>query len=242
MAIITAQPSNVSHLPGQQCNISRLLQPGPDLSYQWMEKVGAGAFANITDGGIYCGATTATLTLTGVTTAMNTNQYMCVVTTGTCPVNSTNASLNVNAQPTLVITNPATICSPATVDITAAAVTAGSNLAGGLLTYWNDIGFTSPLSNPSAVASSGTYYVRAGTSAVCYDIEPVVVTITPTIVNNNISSSQSICTGTVPTGLTGTAPGGGISTYTYQWQQSTDNITYTDISAAKRIRIIILRR
>ncbi len=229
VAIITTQPSNALSCQGSNVNF-QVTATGTGLTYQWMEKVGAGAFANITNGGIYSGATTATLTLTGVTTAMNTNQYMCVVTAGTCPVNSTNASLNVNALPSLVITNPATICSPATVDITAAAVTAGSTLAGGLLTYWNDIAFTSPLSNPSAVATSGTYYIRVGTSAVCYDIKPVVVTITPVIVNNIISSSQSICTGTVPAGLTGTAPGGGTSTYNYQWQQSTDNISFSDIT------------
>lgn len=76
---------------------------------------------------------------------------------------------------TLVITNPAAECQPNTVDITAAAITAGST-GGGALTYWTDAGATNALANPSAVATSGTYYIQAGTGS-CADIQPVTVTI-----------------------------------------------------------------
>jgi len=155
-----------------------------------------------------------------------------VVTYGSCPVNSSAASLTVSAQPTLVITNPAVICAPGTVDLTQPATTAGSNLAGGTLTYWNNAATTSALANPNAVSASGTYYIRVGTSAVCYDVKPVVVTINTTISNNTVSSSQAICTGSTPAGLTGGITGGGNGVYAYQWQQSTDNITYADISGA----------
>ena len=231
VAIITSQPANVITCAGSNATYS-VTATGAGLSYQWMEKVGAGAFTNITNGGIYSGATTVTLTLTGVTVAMNNNQYMCVITAGSCPVNSQIGSLTVNAQPTLVITNPPVTCAPGTVDITAAAVTAGSNLAGGILTYWNNLTFTSPVSNPSAISVAGTYYIRVATSAVCYDVKPVVVSITTSITNNTISASQAICTGTAPAALTGGAPGGGTGVYTYQWQSSTDNITYGNIGGA----------
>jgi surface protein len=78
---------------------------GAGLTYQWQEKVGAGAFANITNGGVYSGATTATLTLTNPTAAMSTNQYQCIVS-GTCtPAATSNAVAltvtPVNATPTL---------------------------------------------------------------------------------------------------------------------------------------------
>jgi gliding motility-associated-like protein/uncharacterized repeat protein (TIGR01451 family) len=49
------------------------------LRYQWQEDSGSG-FTDISDGGIYSGATTANLVLTAVTTAMNGNDYKIIVT------------------------------------------------------------------------------------------------------------------------------------------------------------------
>lgn len=80
--------------------------------------------------------------------------------------------------PVLNITNPAEVCLPTKVDITAASVTTGST-GGGTLTYWTDAAATVPLSNPGAVGVSGTYYIKTTTAAGCTDIKPVVVTINP---------------------------------------------------------------
>ncbi|SEJ16019.1 hypothetical protein SAMN05216327_106401 [Dyadobacter sp. SG02] len=49
------------------------------ISYQWQEDTESG-FANITDGGIYSGATTATLTLTGLPMAKNGANYRVLMT------------------------------------------------------------------------------------------------------------------------------------------------------------------
>jgi gliding motility-associated-like protein len=78
-------------------------------------------------------------------------------------------------SPNLVITNPATECAPATVNLTAAMVTAGSTGVGNL-TYWMDAAATAPLVSPAAVVTSGTYYIQAGTGD-CAAIEAVTVTI-----------------------------------------------------------------
>ena len=231
VANITSQPSNVTSCSGSTATFT-VSATGTGITYQWLEKVGAGAFAPITNGGIYSGATTATLTLTGITTAMNTNQYECMLTIGGCPVTSSSASLSVTAQPTLVITNPPAVCAPATVDITAASVTAGSNLQGGTLSYWKDAATTIPLSNPTTVSVSGTYYIRVATSPVCYAVSPVVVNVNATIGNNTISAAQSICAGSSSATLTGGIPTGGSGTYTYQWQSSPDNATWSAISGA----------
>lgn len=45
--------------------------------------------------------------------------------------------------------------------------------------------------------------------------------------NNAIASDQTICSGEIPLPLTGTLPTGGAGIYTYQWQFSTDNISYS---------------
>jgi len=72
---------------------------GGVLTYQWQVS---------TDGGItfgpVAGATSSTLTLSGVTTSMNLNRYRVVVTVPSCnSVTSSAAILNVNALPTVTL-------------------------------------------------------------------------------------------------------------------------------------------
>jgi len=86
---------------------------GAGLTYQWQESTtGAGGpWTNITNGGVYGGATTATLTLTGVTTTMNNYRYRCVIS-GTCPPAATSASalLTVNPLPNVTISPASPVC------------------------------------------------------------------------------------------------------------------------------------
>ncbi|MFN6228370.1 MAG: beta strand repeat-containing protein, partial [Bacteroidota bacterium] len=75
------------------------------------------------------------------------------------------------------ITNPSAVCAPSTVDLTAAAVTAGT-LSGATFSYFTNVTGTTALSTPTAVAASGTYYIKA-TNGSCSWIKPVTVTINP---------------------------------------------------------------
>ena len=91
-----------------------------------------------------------------------------------------------------MITNPAAVCAPATVDLTAAAVTAGST-AGLTYTYFTDAAGTIALATPTAVATSGTYYIIGTLAAGCASAPmPVVVTIgpAPTVV---ITNPAAVC-------------------------------------------------
>lgn len=74
---ITAGPSNASVLSGANATFTvAVTNPG---TYQWQVDTGSGVFANITNTGVYTGATTATLTITGATLAMNGYIYRCKV-------------------------------------------------------------------------------------------------------------------------------------------------------------------
>ncbi|MBK9794113.1 MAG: T9SS type A sorting domain-containing protein [Sphingobacteriales bacterium] len=69
------------------------------LTYQWQEFISG--WNDVTNGGVYSGATTVTLTITNPTAGMNGNRYRCVVS-GTCSPIATsdgNATLTVNDVP-----------------------------------------------------------------------------------------------------------------------------------------------
>ena len=100
--------------------------------------------------------------------------------------------VTITPVPTVVITNPAAVCSPATVDLTAAAVTAGST-PGLTYSYYTNAAGTIVLASPNAVAASGTYYIKGTTAGGCVSaVMPVVVTITPvpTVV---ITNPAAVC-------------------------------------------------
>ena len=79
------------------------------ITYQWQVNSGAG-FTDITNGGIYSGATSATLTLTNVPVGNNSFTYRCVV--NDCAT-STAATLTVNALPTITVSASPAICAGA---------------------------------------------------------------------------------------------------------------------------------
>jgi hypothetical protein len=98
--------------------------------------------------------------------------------------------VTINPSPSLSITNPSAVCSPNTVDITQSSITSGSS-GGGILTYWTNASATTPLVNPNSISASGTYYIKS-TVGSCFDIKPVVVTITPTP-NLSITNPLAVC-------------------------------------------------
>ena len=79
---------------------------GTGLTYQWQVNTGSG-FSPVADGGVYSGATTATLTLTGVPGSYDNYIYR-VIVSGTCqsPVYSNFVMLRVTAPPVVTL-NPA---------------------------------------------------------------------------------------------------------------------------------------
>jgi gliding motility-associated-like protein len=123
--------------------------------------------------------------------------------------------VTVNPLPVLVTTDPSPTCSPNTIDITAAAVTAGST-GGGSLTYWPTASATgTQLASPSAINASGTYYIETTTAANCTDIDSVIVVINPLPVSDG-GTDLTICTGS-----SGSIGAASVAGYTYSWSPVT---------------------
>ena len=86
------------------------------------------------------------------------------------------------------------------------------------------------------LAAATMYYRRIAASGNCFPASTsntVIVTPIAAVANNNITAlATTFCAGSIPATITGSAPTGGLGTYTYQWQSSTDNVTFTDIASA----------
>jgi hypothetical protein len=122
----------------------------------------------------------ATIALVGPGAVVVSGTYYIMAETAEGCSDIESVTVTINPTPALFITNPVAVCDPNTVDLTLAAVTAGSTLPIGTnLTYWTDAGATIALVSPGAVAVSGTYYIKAETAEGCSDIESVNVTINP---------------------------------------------------------------
>jgi gliding motility-associated-like protein len=167
--------------------------------------------------------------------------YTYTYVNGTC-TDTIKLNLTIQSAPNLIITNPAGVCSPGTIDITVPSITAGSD-AGLTYSYWSNAAATIPLSNPNAISVSGTYYIKAVKQGSCSVIAPVKLTINapPTVI---IAGAGTICSGSstvLTVSLTGTAPFrftytdgtntftvGPVATTTYQFTvEPVTNTTYT---------------
>jgi gliding motility-associated-like protein len=122
----------------------------------------------------------------------------------------------------VTITNPATVCSPSTVDLTAPAVTAGSD--GGLtFTYFTDAAATIALSAPAAVTTSGTYYI-VGTNSLGASSGPLPVTVTVNVVPTPVAAYTfgSYCTNKA-IAFTNTSAVTGNIALSYLWSDNAGN-------------------
>ncbi len=209
------------------------------LSYQWQSSTDNITFTDIA-GEV---AENLTFAIAPSVTTYYRREATASGTGSTCSDGSTVSTVFVNQITPGIITGNQTICNGST----AAGITEDTGAThSGALTYeweandgggWNTIvGADLATYSPGAVAAT-TQYRRKDISTlngeVCSDYtNTITITVLATVVGGTAEVSsgvadQTICAGDIPAAITVAGASGGTS---FQWQSSTDNITFTDIA------------
>ena len=104
---ITVPPATQSVAVGQSANFSVTVAGNTSFTYQWQRApAGTSTWANLTDNTTYTGSATATLTVTGATSAMSGDQFQCLVTNtyGSAVSPSAPLYVSVNTAPLIIST------------------------------------------------------------------------------------------------------------------------------------------
>lgn len=241
---VTGQPANQTICDGANASFT-VAGSGSGILYQWQLNTGAG-FANISNGGVYAGATAATLTITGGSTAMNGYQYRCLLSNSTCttPGVSNAAALTVNALPAISSSPSAqTICSGSVTTFSVSATGTGvsyqwqansgagfANIADGGV-YSGTSGSTLTVTG-ATVALTGYQYrcVVSGTCAPAANSAAATLTVHDPVLISSPPANAEVCSGT---NASFAVAGISVPAINYQWQVSSDaGATWTNIAGA----------
>jgi hypothetical protein len=99
---------------------------------------------------------------------------------------------------------------------------------------WTNIeGATSVSYIPTALTSERWYRRNVGSGSCIATSNIVHISVSPDLKSGTIENDQTICFNTIPASLVQIAsPSGGTGAYSYQWQSSSDNSSWTNISNA----------
>jgi gliding motility-associated-like protein len=234
----TRQPTDLPICIGQNASFSvAVSRPGYPL--QWMVSTDGGTtFTNIQDVPPYSGATTLTLSIASVPVGFNSYLYKAIINQGfPCFVPSTPAMLTVNNPPDILGSN-SSICSGSTSSVGLSSTTSGtsfswttatsgSTITGASASSGNTISQT--LTNTGRVNGIVTYSITATSPSRCTNTRNIDITVFPPTTPGTISASQTVCPGDAIAPLTGSVPTGGDGNYSYAWEKSLNNSTWTAI-------------
>jgi hypothetical protein len=238
---ITTQPSNSSVCAGT--NTSFTVTHNYGSTFQWQEDSGSG-FSNITNGGVYSNATTATLNLTSVTTGMSTYTYRCIISNSCGSITSSVVTLTVSSSVTPSVSIASsdadnTICAGTSVTFSATPTNGGTTPAYQWKLNGANVGTNSTTYTTTTLTNGDEVTCVLTSNATCAVPTSATSAGITTTVNPNVTPSVSIassdadntiCAGTSVT-FTATPTNGG-ATPTYQWRLNganvgTNSTTYT---------------
>lgn len=232
---ITAQPANQAICAGSNTSFS--ITSASATGFQWQFSIDGGTtYNNVTNGGVYSNATTATLNITGATAGMNTYRYRCIASTICGSTTSAAGILTVNAAPAITAQpQDVTLCSGT--GNTFCVTATGNNLvyqwqsAPLCSSPWaNIVGGTSACLTVPAITSTTAYrcIVSNGCGSPVTSLCATATVVTTVSVTTQ-PVNQTVCEGSAAS-FTVAGSGTGI---VYQWQLSTDGgSSWSNISGA----------
>ena len=178
--------------------------------------------------------TTTTQSYTNLTT---TTQYRAVVQSGSCS-SATTSAVSITVSPITVagsISGSTTVCSGSN----SGSLTLSGHTGNVLRwesstdgTTWNSITNTTTTQSYTNLTTT-TQYRAVVQSGVCSELNTLSATVTvySDLTAGSISGNQTMCSGVSPDSIINiTLPTGGNGIYSYQWQSSTDNSSWSNIS------------
>jgi len=211
---ISSQPTSTGVCASGNASFS-VSGTGAGITYQWQVNTGPG-FTTVTNGGVYSGATSNQLSITGALASMNGYLYRCVVS-GACNPSaiSNNATLSIypNQQPVINSTNPISICDGDSIILR-------TDTGTGYTYQWKRNGSNISGANDSTYEDqdSGSYTVQVINNNGCTNTStPVSVTLKPVPAApvSILLGNTSFCVG--DSVVFGTSSVAGLS---YQWMHN----------------------
>ena len=228
------QPTAKTICAGGNTTFSITASGTTNNTFQWQVNTGTG-WTNITNGGVYSGATTKDLTITAGTAGMNGYQYQCTAyeATGTCPATSNAVALTVD--PTNVggaITTATTVCTGSTSGLLTLAGNTGAitkwQSAPSPFSTWTDIANTTATYTSGALTQTTQFraVIQSG-SCPAVNSSPVTITVDQNNIGGTVTTSKTIC----PNATSGLLTLGGNTGAVIKWQSAISPFTtWTDIS------------
>ena len=151
--VITSQPSNSEICSGSNTTFSVTATSTQTIVYQWQVSTDGGTnYSTVTNSGVYSGAITATLTISGAITSINGYRYRSLLSNTSCtsPAVSNAAILTVRQLPTVTLV-PLSLTSLLPGQTTTLTATPSASTGGTITLNW--------FKNNSAFTNSGNIYV-----------------------------------------------------------------------------------
>ncbi len=211
--------SNSPLCGGSTLNLSATSSTTGNLLYTWS---GPNGFTS----------TSQNPSIPNVTTAAS-GTYFVTATLNSCVSPTETVAVVINPTPAAPVPGSnSPICAGSTLNLTST-----TTFNGNLLYAWTGPNsFSGNVQNPAinnaTTAATGTYtLVITATVGSCPSAPAsVAVTVSPELVNTIDTDAKTICF-SQPVTITGTVATGGNGSFAYQWEQSTDGITWTAIMA-----------